>query len=320
MSYSDLITKMNISIIRRIVSHAREFRLVTLPLTWGRLTSWAYRSNKATGVLVLCQTKNDGDIIDDWVRYHLHCFGPKSVCVVDDGCTDNTLDVLSGFGDQIYVKTAFGSKSVGWGERKIENLNAVIHEYRDEYDFFLPLDADEFVGFENTVDKLKINRELCRLSATQHQGFKFASEYIGVSRREQHKHAVREITEFREAKRGYDLKKVIARSAGLISVGYGQHYIYTKDKREALTSRLSLFHYKYRGIKHLRQKCLQNIAEYSQPGVAPSRGGSQYRAGAAAIEAGFFDQWATEQIGKCEYQYSGLADLVMKLSETDVVK
>jgi hypothetical protein len=115
--------------------------------------------------------KDEADLLDPWLVYHAHLFGAENLYVWDNGSTSTIVkDILRRWEDnlgclnrELTTGMDFRKKGVILGQ-KIKDLDE-----HSPYDFYLPLDCDEFVVVEEegrvSCEKKLIYRELERYKA-----------------------------------------------------------------------------------------------------------------------------------------------------------
>ena len=98
-------------------------------------------------IACLMMQKDEVDLLEPWLAYHANLFGAENLYVWDNGSTELAVaDVLTAWRDHLGALTLdlsapedFRRKGVILGE-KIKVLDAL-----QTYDFFLPIDCDEFI-------------------------------------------------------------------------------------------------------------------------------------------------------------------------------
>lgn len=270
-------------------------------------------------VKIFCQVKDDSDIIEDWVRWHGYLFGFRNLVVIADRPSTATAEVLDRYSRQATILQApLGDwpSDLGWDDKRTYNINHAIQFYGVGADFVFPLDVDEFVIFEDKPSKQRILAELSRLKRSPRAGFKFAREFQSCTLERPLRPAV-DIRTFRNAHANFDLRKCFAKPQHLSWVGAGQCYVHTTDQRLPLVSRLSLLHFRWRGLDHMYEKCMDHV---SQQVVFPDgtsrvpRVGGHVLEGAQSIEAGRFRAWARKEVGEANKTIHSLAEQLSSCS------
>jgi len=109
----------------------------------------------------MCMQKNEGALIRTWILHHAQVFGAENVFILDNISTDKlTCDVLR-WASSCGVNVIYGLENFEYKGREITKL---INSQRERYEWFFPLDADEFVGvYRNgnfSMDRSIIHGEL----------------------------------------------------------------------------------------------------------------------------------------------------------------
>ncbi|WP_310225163.1 glycosyltransferase family 2 protein [Sphingobium xenophagum] len=92
--------------------------------------------------------KNEEDLLGPWIQYHSELFGAENLYVYDNGSTSPIISEIladaQAKGVNVYLEYSQKSDFEGKGDilaDKIQQLDKL-----KSYDFFFPLDCDEFVG------------------------------------------------------------------------------------------------------------------------------------------------------------------------------
>jgi len=116
---------------------------------------------------ILMMQKNEDQLLDKWLDYHGFLFGFENLFVWDNGSDPHSLKVLKAY-------EALGVNVVWWMKHEVDfrRKGVVLGEKIKEldkagagYDFYIPLDCDEFIAVETAVGTLRcdpraINEEL----------------------------------------------------------------------------------------------------------------------------------------------------------------
>ena len=94
-------------------------------------------------VAAICMQKNESSLIETWVLHHANLFGAENVFVLDNQSDDlETCRVLK-WAESCGVNVLYDFENFEFKGREVRSL---INKHRAEYDWFVPLDADEFLG------------------------------------------------------------------------------------------------------------------------------------------------------------------------------
>lgn len=119
--------------------------------------------------------RDEGPLLEAWCKFHGHLVGFENIVILDNGSRDaETLDFLRYAARHLNVKVCYRYDSTTDFNNKGNIIADLInHIDRDgEYDFFFPLDCDEFIGcharlFGYSCDKAKIMRALTDLRRSE---------------------------------------------------------------------------------------------------------------------------------------------------------
>lgn len=93
-------------------------------------------------VQIITMVKDEDDIIENFINYYGKLFGYNNLFIIDNLSNDNTYDICLKYKQShninLYQKDDYKKKGVYMKQIILENLN-------NNYDFFIPLDVDEFL-------------------------------------------------------------------------------------------------------------------------------------------------------------------------------
>ena len=108
-------------------------------------------------VACIMMEKNENLLLTNWIRYHGALFGYENLYIFDNG-SDNTevKEALCRLGPQYNLNIDYSRTTKADHEAKGDIVVQKIRELEasSDYDFFLPLDCDEFVCVQNGDDLL----------------------------------------------------------------------------------------------------------------------------------------------------------------------
>jgi len=90
---------------------------------------------------IFCVTKNDGEIIEDYICYHQRIVGYNNIYIIDNGSTDPAVHSVY----QKYIPLGLRVFSEPGPYQHGNYMNKYIHMYKHMYEFIVPLDSDEFI-------------------------------------------------------------------------------------------------------------------------------------------------------------------------------
>jgi len=104
-------------------------------------------------VKVFTHTKDEYDLIEDFITYYGHIFGYENIIIIDNNSTNEiVLKVYEKYlkkGITIYYEDSYENNSQG------ENFTKYMLKYKNECEFLLGLDTDEFIF---SVEDVKNNK------------------------------------------------------------------------------------------------------------------------------------------------------------------
>lgn len=112
-------------------------------------------------VAIFMMQKNESALLESWIRYHGYLVGLENLYIYDNGSEDNsianTLEHYQKLG--VNVETKFNQKAhfERKGELFCEKIKA-LQSSKSKYDFFIPLDCDEFLAFLDEEGNVSTDR------------------------------------------------------------------------------------------------------------------------------------------------------------------
>jgi glycosyltransferase involved in cell wall biosynthesis len=200
--------------------------------------------------------KDEADIIEDWIRYHVWLFGAGNVHVLDDESTDGTWDILQHY--RPIVKARRVRSSVR-GRGKGDLITAAMAHNRGNSKILIPLDADEFIGLQNNWNRDEILRCLTELPVREVGRFKFPLTYQAIPRHPLVSGSHRDITDFHVYSYEFygatfvNSAKEFYTADSFIQTDGGNHHG-TSESPSILMSNLWLYHYPARSVKQFGRK------------------------------------------------------------------
>jgi len=214
-------------------------------------------------VCIITITKNEGTLIDYWIKYNSYLFGMQNLILVDN-CSDD-LETL-----RVYEKYA------GLKIMKLHNylfqgkvVDQIITTYRNSYDLFIPIDSDQFIVHVDdqgvTSNQKQIVNQLNKLYKKPYDVFHFKYMFNSVfvedqdkSDSFQNKVPVLESNYFQKNTKGPTQRKsfkFICKSKEFINTHMGLHVCVTKNDTFILAHKLGLLHFAEIGSSHNINRC-----------------------------------------------------------------
>jgi hypothetical protein len=118
--------------------------------------------------------KNEDDLLEPWIKYHSNMFGAENLFIYDNGSTSplvaEVLEKAAVDGVKVYFEFSEKAHFEAKGDIIADKIKEL--DRYDLYDFFLPLDCDEFVGVmlpdeQPSFEQSHVLAELERLQGTQ---------------------------------------------------------------------------------------------------------------------------------------------------------
>lgn len=226
--------------------------------------------------------KDEEDILVQWIEYHSYLCGYENIYIIDNHSGQKTKDILNVYGKKgchISTESDYSKK----GDYICDLIN------KNPCDFAIPLDLDEFIAIntlyaeennrnenenenENSLSvstsKELIYNELHRLMNIKYKNSKDAWRYsfscylTSINDKLYYTNPLIEITSFTQIDNANGNKKFFCgHNNYLFGLDHGNHSGTVKNHtvNEFINSKLILFHFHYRGVLKLIQKCRNDI-------------------------------------------------------------
>ncbi|WP_429033164.1 glycosyltransferase family 2 protein [Aeromonas media] len=124
-------------------------------------------------IACIMMQKNESKLLKPWVEYHSLIFGLENMYVYDNGSTDQEcIDTL-----MMYEKNGL---NVEWGFKSKEDFEKKGYLFSERikrfdnstspYDFYFPLDCDEFIAYERAPGDLLLDRRSIEIELDKYVG------------------------------------------------------------------------------------------------------------------------------------------------------
>jgi hypothetical protein len=128
-------------------------------------------------VKIVLITKNEIHLIKPWIQYHGEIFGYENLHIIDDS---DDVDVLNYYKSINHLPINFYFNANQNLNNVIDNINNVMTSEKNNCDFIIKLDTDEFIGiYNNKTDNVSIYKEIIRNSFNNLtiNGYKYKCSY-----------------------------------------------------------------------------------------------------------------------------------------------
>jgi hypothetical protein len=113
-------------------------------------------------VALVMMQKDEGELLRAWIEYHRQLFGINSLFVYDNDSTDDlTLRILQKYRDMgMSVNTKFKDLDAHTKRNKI--FGDFFHQldHYNKFDFYFPIDCDEFLVYRSNADSISAEPQL----------------------------------------------------------------------------------------------------------------------------------------------------------------
>ena len=217
-------------------------------------------------IKVFVLTKNEYDLIDDFIEYYGRFVGFSNVVVIDNGSTDER--VLAAYARHPGICVFHDHRPM---TEQRDMMTDAMTQHKESCDFMMPLDTDEFALWNNapvagdgcsslyaflqalppTVDVVRYSAVLFSVPDPDDVG-----TYVDYS----HSRPVADIGRFQQ--RPFD--KIIVRSRAFVAMNPGNHSAILRDAipTEYTAPELSLLHFHDVGVRRTYERTLAAVVSY----------------------------------------------------------
>lgn len=182
-------------------------------------------------VKVVCLTRDEYDILEDFLLYYGYLFGYENIVLIDNKSTDpRVLEIFEKYKSKgvtiEYDETPMGLQG--------SIMTRYLHKYKDTCELLLPIDTDEFlfdansyINRTNAIDREKILHTLrnipqdCTILQVSNYLQSIPDKNHPQFKNQKHTRPPREIVHFADTY--HHISKLFFRSNAFVSVGDGQH-------------------------------------------------------------------------------------------------
>ena len=220
---------------------------------------------------VFTLTKNEYDLIEDFIRFYGSIFGFDNIVIIDNGSDVRT--VL-----EVYQKYIVKGVVVHRDTRPMTEMADIMTEYismyKDQMEFALPIDTDEFmfvvpemkkedyiIDKAAILDYLKnIDKSISVVKYPMFLGSLVDPSHVDICLTHKYNRPALGISEFHD--QGWD--KVIVRANKFVSIGAGNHNVAVSGGKTITGDFIGLLHYHNTGARRELERCIQSIKGYRQ--------------------------------------------------------
>ena len=226
--------------------------------------------NPKTLCKIVTLSKNEYDLIEDFLIYYDSIVGVENIVIVDNGSDDPR--VLA-----VYEKYRKRGLTVEGDSKGMMSMAQIVTDailrHRGGAKFIMPLDTDEFlffVGPESLESRKKRFESILMSQGDDVSVLRYSSFLGSIADPESrdyidHKHTrpARSITTFYD--QGWD--KLIVRADKFVSIAQGNHHAAVTGGRENKVP-LGLLHFHETGGARKRERCIMSMKGYGQMDLA----------------------------------------------------
>lgn len=131
-------------------------------------------------IACIMMQKNERELLDAWIQYHGFLFGYENLYIFDNGSDDDVQTKLKNYIEKgVNVSFQFSKKEdfESKGEIFLKTIKTL--DEKDNYDFYFPLDCDEFLATinKNGFISCEIEDVVSELSENIHRNEAFCIQY-----------------------------------------------------------------------------------------------------------------------------------------------
>ena len=207
-------------------------------------------------VQIITMVKDEDDIIENFINYYGKLFGYNNLFIIDNISNDNTYNICLKYKQShninLYQKNDYKKKGIYMKQIILENLN-------NNYDFFLPLDIDEFLVLYKDNKIHYGNKIIDYLNEVENKDNKIIGiNYIyPLIEKDDYKDAVKEVKYTGKPTEPKNIKGLLFNNNLInenLTIDHGNHlWHYSK-----LETNLCFIHYHTRFLEQYKTKIINN--------------------------------------------------------------
>lgn len=218
-------------------------------------------------VKIVLMTKNEKYLIKQWIQYHGEIFGYENLHIIDDS---DDIDVLNYYKSITHLQIHFYHNHQNLSNIT-DSINNIMNSVRNECDFMIKLDTDEFISVYNKDnDNISIYKEIIRDSFNKLNinGYRYKCSYTINSAPREHKSNPLEYIYFsRPVKTRF---KTFFNSQTYVYCDLGSHHGRVKapynnnrnDENEENETNICIIHYHFQSFQHYINNCKKAIISH----------------------------------------------------------
>jgi len=210
---------------------------------------------------ILTVTKDEYDLIEDFILYHGSHFGYDNIIIIDNGSTHpHVLEIYETYkpkGIQVFVEYGYHEQGI--------HFTKYIQQVKDQCDWCIPLDTDNFLTVSGETTELRkrlsdllsgFPDEVDILNVSQHMSVYHLSDRLQADR------PARELIYWWYPTLPQPSGVHIARAKNFVSTGPGTHTMNSLHNHVRFCPQIELFHYHCVGAKRTIERARTIVIGY----------------------------------------------------------
>jgi hypothetical protein len=217
-------------------------------------------------VCIVVFTKDEYDLIEDFINYHAYLFGINNIYIIDNNSTHpDVLEIYKKFQE----KGGNLSYSSDFYNQAIETTN-IMNLHKDKYDYLIGLDTDEFIGLKHNTNFLNIEEFENYFNNLPKHIEKFQVSFYSSIVDNKNKNYIdnkitfpaKYINYFTDNNNHNSIGKFFYKSDSFISTTIGSHRGNTTNNTETMSD-IIYFHYHDSGARRFYERAYNIIVAYN---------------------------------------------------------
>jgi hypothetical protein len=211
---------------------------------------------------IFCLTKNEYDLLEDYLMYYGSIFGHENIILIDNGSTHPSMPSIYQKYEQKGVNIHVDRRQM---RKQADIMTDCMRLYQNQCDFMMPLDTDEFIYC--TKEQMPTMKTIAQALESMPRVFtvmfyKHVLNSVVDPTDPSYKHFCHEqpsrtMTKFKAA----EIQKAIVRSSAFDFLVMGNHEAHTYYGYRMISKDLGLLHFHNTGPSRKYERALQTITE-----------------------------------------------------------